>query len=194
MAEQEEHQYHPKDAIGETIRATLATGGAGLFVSSIQNTLKKQNVGALGVFTRTGGTIAAFAGIGGAYAFAKTASANLRQKDDSWNNAIGGFFGGSVLGLGSRSLAASLGYGAGFAVILAAFNYTGGRFMGTRLDDGVDEVSRKEYMRKNRRRPIEETINELGEGRGIYGPGYEQRRAERIKERYGIDVPVQSTA
>lgn len=40
--------------------------------------------------------------------------------------------------------------------------------MGTRLDDGVDEVSRKEYMRKNRRRPIEETINELGEGRGVY--------------------------
>ena len=27
---------------------------------------------------------------------------------------------------------------------------------------------------------------------GIYAPGYEQRRAERIKERYGIDVPVQS--
>jgi len=30
----------------------------------------------------------------------------------------------------------------------------------------VDEVSRKEYLRKNRRRPIEQTIAELGEGRG----------------------------
>lgn len=128
MAEHEEHQYHPKDAIGDTIQATLVTGGAGLFVSSVQNTLRKQNIGAFGVFTRTGGTVGTFgehyhmkeldlgadtranrfaAGIGAAYSFASTASANLRQKDDTWNQAIGGFFGGSVLGLactcGSRS-------------------------------------------------------------------------------------------
>lgn len=25
---------------------------------------------------------------------------------------------------------------------------------------------------------------------GIYGPGYAERRAERIKETYGIDVPT----
>ena len=34
-----------------------------------------------------------------------------------------------------------------------------------------------------------ETLEQLGEGRGIQGPGYEERRAERIKERYGIEVP-----
>lgn len=27
---------------------------------------------------------------------------------------------------------------------------------------------------------------------GIYGPGYEERRRERIKEKYGIDVPAKS--
>ena len=27
---------------------------------------------------------------------------------------------------------------------------------------------------------------------GITAPGYEQRRAERIKEAYGIDVPVKA--
>ena len=36
---------------------------------------------------------------GGAYGFAKAASANLREKDDSWNPAIGGFLSGAVLGL-----------------------------------------------------------------------------------------------
>jgi hypothetical protein len=25
---------------------------------------------------------------------------------------------------------------------------------------------------------------------GIYGPGYDERRRERIKEKYGIDVPA----
>lgn len=81
----------------------------------------------------------------------------------------------------------------------------------------MDEVSRKEYLRKNRRRPVDEIVNELGEGRGMDGiilfssreisketwsmlthlagitaPGYQERRAQRIKDNYGIDVPVSS--
>ena len=38
--------------------------------------------------------------------------------------------------------------------------------MGTPRDPDVDEVSRKEHLRKNRRRPVEGTVHELGEGRG----------------------------
>jgi hypothetical protein len=60
-------------------------------------------------------------------------------------------------------------------------------------DPEQDEFERKEYLRKNRRRPIEETIAEVGEGRGVYAPGYAERRAARIKENYGIDVPVSSS-
>ena len=56
--------------------------------------------------------------------------------------------------------------GAGLAVILAAFNYTGGRLSGYAKDPDVDEVGRKEYLRRNRRRPLEDTVAELGEGRG----------------------------
>ncbi|KAK5149844.1 hypothetical protein LTR04_006947, partial [Oleoguttula sp. CCFEE 6159] len=156
----EEHPYHPKDAIGASIKATMITTGAGALISGVQNTLTKQNVGAMGVFTRTGGTIAVFAAMGGSYAFAKTAAANLRRKDDSWNPAIGGFFAGSMLGL-----RAVLGYGAAVAVVLGAFDYTGGVLTGYTRDPTVDEVSRKEYLRKNRRRPIEQTVAELGEGR-----------------------------
>ena len=63
---------------------------------------------------------------------------------------------------------AVLGYGAALAAILAAFDYTGGSLYGTYPVYGVDEVSRKEYIRKNRRRPVEETVHQLGEGRGEY--------------------------
>ncbi|KAF2214201.1 hypothetical protein CERZMDRAFT_105398 [Cercospora zeae-maydis SCOH1-5] len=183
-----EDSYHPQDAVGAAIKATMVTATGGAFVSAIQNTLTKQNVGAWGVFTRTGGTISTFAAMGGAYAFFKSASANLRQKNDTYNHAIGGFFSGSMLGLRFRSAPAVLGYGTSLAVILAAFNYTGGRLVGAKVDPEVDEVARKEYLRKNRRRSIEETINELGEGRGVHGPGYAERRAARLKEAYGIDV------
>jgi hypothetical protein len=41
-------------------QATAVTGFAGTFISAVQNTLTKQNVGAMGVITRSGGTIAIF--------------------------------------------------------------------------------------------------------------------------------------
>ena len=39
------------------------------------------------------------AAMGGAYEFTKSATANLREKDDTYNPTIGGFFAGSILGL-----------------------------------------------------------------------------------------------
>lgn len=43
--------------------------------------------------------------MGGTYEFVKTASANLREKEDHWNVALGGFFSGAILGLRGLSLA-----------------------------------------------------------------------------------------
>ncbi|MCJ1399294.1 hypothetical protein MMC11_002496 [Xylographa trunciseda] len=205
----QDNVYQPKDAVTAGIKSTLITGAAGALVSSVQNTLTKQNVTAWGIFTRTGGTIAVFglhssalecqeltllqAAMGGTYEFTKLASANLRETDDSWNTAIGGFLAGSVLGMRFRTVPAVLGYGAGLAVLLGTFDYTGGVLTGYEKDPHVDEYDRKEQLRKNRRRPIQETINNLGEGRGIYGPGYEERRRERIKQNYGIDVPAKES-
>jgi hypothetical protein len=52
---------------------------------------------------------------------------------------------------------------------------------------------------------MEETLEQIGEGRGmntifehlgrtltvagIFGPGYQERRAERLQQNYGIEVP-----
>lgn len=65
-----------------------------------------------------------------------------------------------------RSLPATIGYGAGLAITMSAFSYTGGSFFGYRKDPTIDEYDRKQGLRHNRRRPIDETISELGEGRG----------------------------
>ncbi|KAK4540899.1 hypothetical protein LTR36_008841 [Oleoguttula mirabilis] len=191
--DQVDEVYQPKDAIGGAVKATAVTAAAGAFISTIQNTLTRHNVGAMGAFTRFGGTTAVYAAMGGVYEFTKNASANLREKDDAYNPAMGGFMAGTMLGLRFRSAPAIIGYGAALAVVLGAFSYTGGKLEGYHRDPTVDEVARKEYLRKNRRRPIEEIANELGEGRGIYAPGYVERRAQRIKDAYGIDVPTNST-
>jgi hypothetical protein len=60
-----------------------------------------------------------------------------------------------------------LGYGALVGVVLSAYDYTGGSLRGFKKDRELDDFERKEALRKNRRRPIEETLSELGEGRGM---------------------------
>ncbi|TVY84766.1 NADH-ubiquinone oxidoreductase 21.3 kDa subunit [Lachnellula suecica] len=186
-------QYHPKDAVKEGVNASLVTGAAGAFISAVQNTLTKRNVGAWGIFTRTGSTVAVFTVMGGAYSFTKSASANLREKDDSLNPALGGLFAGAAMGLKRGTTPAVLGFGALTAIVMGAYDYTGGSLTGYKKDKEIDEFERKQQLRKNRRIPIDETIAQLGEGRGIYAPGYDERRKERIKESYGIDVPAKSS-
>lgn len=61
-----------------------------------------------------------------------------------------------------------LGYGALVSVALATFEYTGGTLKGYLNRNDEDEYERKEMLRRNRRRPIEETLAAIGEGRGKY--------------------------
>lgn len=60
MSQEEKEAYHPKDAIAPALKATGITGTGGLFVASVQATLTRHNIGALGTFTHYGGTIAVF--------------------------------------------------------------------------------------------------------------------------------------
>lgn len=54
--------YTPKDAVQASLDATKLAGGAGLLVAAVQNTLLRENIGAFGVFTRFGSTVALFGG------------------------------------------------------------------------------------------------------------------------------------
>lgn len=58
-----------------------------------------------------------------------------------------------------------LGAGAAFSTVMTTFRFTGGLAgPGENLDE--DEVERREAAKKVRRRPLSETIEQLGEGRG----------------------------
>ncbi|KAL9598772.1 MAG: hypothetical protein Q9219_004269 [cf. Caloplaca sp. 3 TL-2023] len=107
------------------------------------------------------------AAIGGIFEFARIAAANLREKDDAYNPAIGGFFAGSIVGLRMRSFPAVLGFGTLLAILQGVFEYSGGALSGFGRDPSVDQYEHKEQLRNNRRRPIEETLREMGEGREI---------------------------
>jgi hypothetical protein len=59
-ASEEQPRYHPKDALAAATNYALLTGGAGAAIAGIQNTLTRQNFGAMGFLTRFGGTTAIF--------------------------------------------------------------------------------------------------------------------------------------
>ncbi|RVX66147.1 hypothetical protein B0A52_09876 [Exophiala mesophila] len=182
--------YHPQDALSGSIRAATLGGAAGLFYSAIGNTLTKQNIGAFGVFTRFGGNIGLFAAAGGTYQFIASASANLREKNDFVNHSIGGTVAGALIGASSRKMPSVVLNAFLLGAISSVAGFTGTSVFPSSADDPeVDRIAQKEEMRNRFRRPVNETINELGEGRGIYGQGYEERRRQRLKENYGIDVP-----
>ncbi|CAO2656163.1 Nn.00g049660.m01.CDS01 [Neocucurbitaria sp. VM-36] len=188
MADQQV-SFHPRDTLSNTASTTLQTTAIGAVVAGVQNTLRKQNVGAMGILTRSGGVIALYAGVGAAYQFTLDATSNLRQKDDCYSEAIAGFVAGCGVGIARRSLPFMLGAGAAFSTVLTAYRYTNGlRGVGDIRSDDDNEVERREELKKLRRRPLSETIEQLGEGRGIYAPGYEERRRQRLLEKYGIDV------
>ncbi|KAF2665074.1 hypothetical protein BT63DRAFT_429023 [Microthyrium microscopicum] len=184
----EDENYHPKDAIGTAVQGGLTTGVVGAIASGVQAALTKQNIGILGTFTKYGGTTAVFAGMGASYMFVRNVTANLRHKDDLYSSALGGFVAGSIVGVSKRSLPSIIGIGALGAVLTGTMTATHG-LRGRRGDPDADILGEKDVARRTYRRPVAETIAELGEGRGIYGPGYEERRKQRLKETYGIEVP-----
>jgi predicted membrane protein len=55
--ESSEAEYKPVDAIQAGVEGAITCGTFGLVASAVVNALARQNVGAMGVFTRTGGLI-----------------------------------------------------------------------------------------------------------------------------------------
>ncbi|KAK4131051.1 hypothetical protein BT67DRAFT_445035 [Trichocladium antarcticum] len=184
----DDDHYHPKDAIHASLVSGGMMAGTGLLFAAVRNSLAKTNIGPWAVFTKNGGLIAMFGAVGGVYEFTRIAAANIRERDDYINNGLGGLLGGAVLGLRTGRIPPVIGYGLTTGVVLAAYEFLGGSLAGNWAGQEVDEYERKEMLRTTRRRPIEETLSHIGEGRGIRPPGYEERRRQRIKERYGIEV------
>jgi hypothetical protein len=59
-----------------------------------------------------------------------------------------------------------LGNGVLLGVALAGAHYTGGAVFSQRSDPDEDKFATKEEVRRRFRRPVNEMINEIGEGRG----------------------------
>jgi hypothetical protein len=52
--------FHQRDTLANTSASALQTTAVGAVLAGVQNTLRKQNVGAMGIISRSGGVIALF--------------------------------------------------------------------------------------------------------------------------------------
>ncbi|OLL25360.1 NADH-ubiquinone oxidoreductase 21 subunit [Neolecta irregularis DAH-3] len=106
--------YRPRDAVSIATQSALVGSAVGLTYSAVLTSLQTHSAGPWGVFRRTGRPILLLGGfktiasscpgiMGGAFSFVEAASANLREKDDSWNPFFGGCVAGFFCGL-TRSL------------------------------------------------------------------------------------------
>ncbi|KAI8644174.1 hypothetical protein BD408DRAFT_481567 [Parasitella parasitica] len=115
-----------KDCIVEAGKTAGIAGGIGLFVSTMQNTAQKHTTGARGVFTRTGGTIAFFAAMGGIFSLGECAAKGIREQDDAINAAVGGCAAGMLAGIKSHSFAKMCAGCAAVGATMYAYEASGG--------------------------------------------------------------------
>ncbi|KAL1917813.1 uncharacterized protein VTP21DRAFT_3647 [Calcarisporiella thermophila] len=140
----EEHAaaHHNQDCIGSVAKNGLIFGGIGLVVSAFQNASDLHTRGAMGVFTRTGGTIGFFAAMGGIFAGAECAASAVRGKDDMWNSAIAGCAAGVLAGVRAHSFATMCGACAAIGGTMAAYEYGGANIKGA-LANMTEEQKKK---------------------------------------------------
>ncbi|KAI8065741.1 hypothetical protein BC940DRAFT_303474 [Gongronella butleri] len=114
-----------KDCLYDSGKTALIAGGLGFVVSAMQNTVQKHKQGAIGVATRTGGTVALFAAMGGIFTLGECAAKDIRGEDDPINAAIGGCAAGLVAGVKTGSIAKMCAACAGIGATMYAYEYSG---------------------------------------------------------------------
>ncbi|KAE8219062.1 hypothetical protein CF319_g7169 [Tilletia indica] len=122
--------YEPKDALAIGMTGGLQAAATGVLVSAVQNALQTHKAGAMGIFTRTGSTIAIFTAMGGSFAFTEPLVANIRQTDDALNAAAGGCAAGLVMGANARSPQTMVFGCLGLAALMGTFQATGRSLIG----------------------------------------------------------------
>jgi len=139
--------YETRPTVQNAALVGLQGGGVGVLVASVQNALEHHNRGAMGILTRSGGTIGFFAAMGATFAFTDSYVANLRAKEDALNGAAGGCAAGLLAGARARSIPLAVASCAVLGAMVGTFDAAGRNLTG----DGREaepRLSREERRRR----------------------------------------------
>ncbi|KAG0362281.1 hypothetical protein BGZ54_008699 [Gamsiella multidivaricata] len=130
MSAPEEVIYHAKSPLKEGFQAGAIGAGVGVLVSAAQNSIGSHSQGAIGVFSRTGGTIGIFAAMAGVFAATDSAVGNIREKKDAWNSIAAGCAAGMVAGGFQRSPQTMVFGCVSMGAMMGAFDVSGNSLKG----------------------------------------------------------------
>ncbi|KAK9382306.1 uncharacterized protein V2V93DRAFT_366962 [Kockiozyma suomiensis] len=167
--------YEPRDAIATTARLAVPclTGSLAMTaaVERIRNP-KGQLTDSMITMSRQTGYLTSVALV---YQFVEVASANLREKEDGWNNFYGGLAGGAIAGLKKGTMTHTIWSALFVGSALGLARWAGGLFGSTFEETSIvpgstyyaGEPEKGDFFAIRRRAPLSETISKLGEGRGL---------------------------
>jgi len=143
-----EESYLPRPSLYNAGVVGLQSAGFGVLVSAVQNALATHNHGAMGIVSRSGGTIGFFGAMGATFAFADSVSANVREKEDALNGFIGGCAAGALAGLRARSIPQAVLACGVMGGLVATFDEAGRSFAGEKESPEDRETRRSRFFKK----------------------------------------------
>ncbi|KAK7204318.1 hypothetical protein BZA70DRAFT_280483 [Myxozyma melibiosi] len=164
--------YEPRDAIATSAALAVPCLGAGLAMTAalerIQTPKAKMTESAIRIAKNTG----YIASVAALYQFVEIASANLRETEDGWNKFYGGLAGGALIGLKKGTMTSTIWTSLVLGSALGLAGWAGGLFSAPLENGPAPEGSpydqkKGDFFSIRYRAPLSETIDKLGEGRGI---------------------------
>lgn len=166
--------FSKRDTILDTCKSAGIGALFGLQLALVRNSLSPSRT-ATGGFRGHLGTVGTLAIVGGAYTLGDAVSANLRERETPLNGAAGGALAGAVLGasmqgFGKRSIAKSVGGAFLLGLVVATFQWGFDRGHKLSVESVTSEATpiteehpRQGFWELVQRRPLSQTIEELGD-------------------------------
>ncbi|CDR46584.1 CYFA0S24e00518g1_1 [Cyberlindnera fabianii] len=172
-------EYKPINTWNSTKSAFYYSSVIGLLTAATRNSISKDKIGPLSIITRSGKLWATIVLTATGYKFASCSLANLREKKDTLNEFYSGAIAGGLASIFYKNMIKSVGFSF-VGGCIAATVFWSGTMVGnaqksshTLRGKGPDnhfkarassDVERQGFWDVARRRPLSQTLEELGEG------------------------------
>lgn len=178
-----QNKYEPVDTITETTNTAMVSFLVGSIFAAAKNSTTKQLVGPWGIVKNSGTAVAVLTIGGAALEFGKCVSSNLREKNDALNDFYGGLFGGALVGTYFKTVSKTVGIAALSGTVAGLLSWGGYSLNGLGKDSShysidkskpfaetTENAPKQGFWEMVYRRPLSQTIHDLGEQNVVFKP------------------------
>ncbi|KAK9476281.1 hypothetical protein V1514DRAFT_364605 [Lipomyces japonicus] len=167
--------YEPRDALAVSSKLLLPTFAVGTIFAATRERILHTNSALIPSVLRVGSGAGFITAAAVSFQFVEVASSNLREKEDGWNFFNGGLAAGAAIGLRGGTIPTTVVTSLLIGSIMGLSQWAGGLYFFDQPSQGLEGEKHvqgpiESLFEVKRRVPLSETIQKLGEGRGIFNP------------------------